>query len=52
MRKVIVFIGAVLFFVTTVLHAQDADWVTVTGADTLREYMSGLKAERTLPSGR
>ena len=31
--------------------AQDKEWVAVTGAETLREFMSGLKAERELANG-
>ena len=31
--------------------AQDGDWVPVTGAETLREFMGGLTTERTLPGG-
>ena len=31
--------------------AQDAEWIPVTGADALRNLMSGLTAERELPSG-
>lgn len=27
------------------------DWATVTGVDTLKDFMSGLTAERTLPNG-
>jgi hypothetical protein len=34
------------------VYAQDAQWEPVTGADTLREFMAGLKAERKLPSGK
>jgi len=34
------------------VYAQDAQWESVTGADTLREFMAGLKAERKLPSGK
>ena len=32
-------------------QAQNHGWIAVTGADTLREFMSGLKAERELPNG-
>ena len=31
--------------------AQDDEWVPVTGADTLRNFMSGRTAERRLPDG-
>lgn len=33
------------------ISAQDDDWVPVTGADILRDFMSGLKAERELANG-
>lgn len=31
--------------------AQDGQWLPVTGVDTLRDFISGLTAERTLPNG-
>ena len=31
--------------------AQDKEWVAFTGADTLREFMSGLRIERELANG-
>lgn len=31
--------------------AQDAEWTPVTGADALRDFVSGLTVERELPSG-
>jgi hypothetical protein len=34
------------------VYAQDAQWESVMGADTLRDFMVGLKAERKLPSGK
>ena len=42
--------GACLAISTPAL-AQDSDWTPVTGAETLREFMSGLKAERELRKG-
>lgn len=41
---------AVLYWACAAM-AQDAEWVPVTGADALRDVMSGLTAERELPSG-
>jgi hypothetical protein len=32
-------------------QAPNTNWIAVTGADTLREFMSGLKAERELANG-
>jgi len=40
---------AVLF--STAAYAQGNEWAPVTGADELRNFMSGLKAERELPNG-
>ncbi|MCK5359305.1 MAG: hypothetical protein KAJ95_01690, partial [Gammaproteobacteria bacterium] len=31
--------------------AQTTEWTTVTGAEALRTFMSGLKSERELPNG-
>jgi hypothetical protein len=31
--------------------AQGSEWIPVTGSEALRDFMSGLKAERTLPNG-
>ena len=31
--------------------ANNNEWLPVTGAETLRDFISGLKAERTLPNG-
>ncbi len=36
---------------STYAFAQEPGWEAVTGADTLRTFMSGLVAERTLPGG-
>jgi hypothetical protein len=35
----------------TAALAQNDDWAPMTGANALREFMSGLTAERTLPNG-
>ena len=43
------FVAFSLFAVVPPAVAQD--WAPVTGANTLREYMSGLQAERELPNG-
>ena len=47
--RYLVFIGILGLCAPAV--AQEGDWVPVTGAETLREFMSGLTAERTLPGG-
>lgn len=36
---------------STSVLAQTTEWIPVTGAETLRTFMSGLKAERKLPNG-
>ncbi len=38
-------------FLSSTVYAQDSEWTAVTGADALRTFMSGLKAERELPNG-
>ncbi len=40
-----------LLALSAVSAAQGNEWTPVTGSDALRNYMSGMKAERTLPSG-
>ena len=40
-----------LLVLSTGSAAQGNEWTPVTGSDALRDYMSGMKAERTLPSG-
>ena len=44
-------LGLVLALSSAAAFAQDAEWVPVTGAETLRDFMSGLKAERTVSRG-
>lgn len=40
-----------LFVILTTLPAQASEWIPVTGAETLKNLMSGMKAERTLAGG-
>jgi hypothetical protein len=40
-----------LFVLSTAALAQGSEWVPITGAETLRKFMSGTKVERKLPSG-
>ena len=40
-----------LLGLSMVALAQDGEWVPVTGAERLRDFMSGLKAERTVLRG-
>lgn len=40
-----------LFVLSTAALAQSSEWVSITGAETLRKFMSGTKVERKLPSG-
>jgi hypothetical protein len=40
-----------LFVLSTAALAQSSEWVPITGAETLRKFMSGTKVERKLPSG-
>ena len=35
----------------TAMTAQANEWIPVTGAEALKDYMSGMKAERTLANG-
>ena len=46
-------IAASVTFLATVSAAlaNDSEWLPVTGAETLRDFISGLQAERTLPNG-
>jgi len=46
-----IFIVVLLLAVSMPVVAQDDAWVPVTGADTLRNFMSGRTAERRLPGG-
>ncbi len=45
------FLLSVLLVMATAFMAQANEWLPVTGAETLKNYMSGMKAERTLPNG-
>jgi hypothetical protein len=47
--KIVILSG--LLVALTAMTAQANEWIPVTGAETLKNFMSGLKAERTLPSG-
>lgn len=49
----LVALGAVILCVlcASAAPAQDGEWKPITGADNLRNLMSGTKAERTLPNG-
>jgi hypothetical protein len=51
MRYVQAVVLSALLFASTSAMAQGNKWVPVTGADNLREYMSGLTAERELARG-
>ena len=45
-----IFVCAIICFLM-VYPAQANEWIPVTGADNLKNFMGGLKAERTLPNG-
>jgi len=47
-RNRYVFIVALLLAMSMPAMAQDDEWITVTGADTLRNFMSGRTVERRL----
>ena len=40
-----------LIVLSTAALAQSSEWIPITGAETLRKFMSGTKVERKLPSG-
>ncbi len=40
-----------LFVLGALTAAQANEWIPVTGAEALKNYMSGMKVERTLPNG-
>jgi hypothetical protein len=40
-----------VFIVSTAVIVQANEWIPVTGAETLKEFMSGIKVERTLAGG-
>ncbi len=44
-------VAILLVLAATAAVAQDGDWEPIRGADTLKEFMSGLTAERKLPGG-
>ncbi len=44
-------VAIALVLTATAAVAQDGDWEPIRGADTLKEFMSGLTAERNLPGG-
>ncbi len=46
----IMILGGLLVMFNAVM-AQSSEWVPITGAETLRKFMSGTKVERKLPSG-
>lgn len=41
----------ILIVMALVSIVQGAEWEPVTGEENLRNFMSGIKAERTLPNG-
>jgi len=51
MKKIVIAINAVVLIFASAAMSQDNQWDAVTGTDNLREFMTGLKAERTLPNG-
>lgn len=51
MRRLLTIMTLVLFVLSLTALAQSAEWQPVTGKQNLRNFMSGLKAERTLPNG-
>lgn len=44
-------VALALVLIATSAVAQDGEWEPIRGADTLKEFMSGLTAERRLPGG-
>lgn len=44
-------VGAAVWLLAGTAIGQAEQWSAVTGSETLREFMSGLTAERTLPNG-
>lgn len=51
MKIVISALCSVFIFASISATAQGDKWEAVTGAETLRNFISGLQAERTLPNG-
>ena len=50
-RRLHTMVLIILLLMSTAAQAQDTEWTPVTGAETLRDYISGMKVERTLPNG-
>lgn len=42
---------SLLLLLSATAIAQDANWQPITGAENLRQFMGGLKVERTLAGG-
>lgn len=51
MSKLFTALFSLSLFLSAVTMAQEGQWSPVTGAQTLRDFMSGLTAERTLAGG-
>jgi hypothetical protein len=51
MRRILTITAGMLLVMAAISTAQSAEWEPVTGADNLREFMSGRTAERKLPNG-
>ena len=51
MRRLLTTVAVVSYVLSLTALAQSAEWQPVTGNQDLRNFMSGLKAERTLPNG-
>ncbi len=51
LRRLQALILSNLLVLSAVTVAQGNEWIPVTGAETLHNFMSGIKVERTLPSG-
>ena len=51
MRRLPMIILGIALLMSTTAHAQDTVWTPITGAETLRDFMSGLTTERTLSNG-
>jgi len=51
MRLILTTMTGILLAIASVSIVQGAEWEPVTGEENLRNFMSGIKAERTLPNG-
>ena len=51
MKRLQVIVLSSLFVLGAVTAAQANEWIPVTGIQTLQDFMSGMKAERTLANG-